>query len=89
MLNDAEDVAPCPSREIVDVAPVKLAVSWPRLSPRAVGVKVIGTVIDWPVERETGSEGGELPMVNADPAISNDVTVVGAVAVKVAVALVD
>ena len=52
-------------------------------------MKLIGTVIDWPVESEIGSDGGELPNVNADPAISNDVTVVGAEAVKVAVALVD
>jgi hypothetical protein len=66
-----------------------LAVNCPALTPSAAGVKVTGTVIDSPAESDAGSERLGAPIVNAEPASTKDVTVVGADAVNVAVELTD
>ncbi len=55
----------------------------------AFGVKVTGTVIDWPADNDAGSVWSGPPTVNAEPVWVNDDTVVDVVAVNVAVSLID
>jgi len=76
--------SPCPLNVISDVPPAKIAVSVPVFAPRAVGVNVTGTVMDWPVVSEAGSVILGVPIVYAEPDSVNEVTVVGDEAVKVA-----
>ena len=81
MVKDTVGVSPCPLNVISDVAPVTFAVSVPGFAPRAVGLNVTGTVMDWPVESEAGSVILGVPIVYAEPDSVNEVTVVGEEAV--------
>lgn len=89
MVNEAVRVSPCPVKVIVVVAPVTLAVSVPEFVPRRIGVKVTGTVIDWPVDNDAGSVTLGAPMEKLLEYHPNDDTVVGSTAVNVAVSVTD
>jgi hypothetical protein len=52
-------------------------------------VKVIGTVMLCPADKAAGNDWSGVPSVNAEPVSVKDDTVVGAVAVNVAVAVSD
>jgi hypothetical protein len=88
-LSEGFVLSPSPLNVTAAVSPVILAVSIPSLAPNAVGVKVTGTEMLWPVESDAGSEEVGVPMLYAPPATAKDETVVGALAVKVSLSVVD
>jgi hypothetical protein len=84
-----EALRPWPLSVTTAVGPVLLAVSVPLSAPMAFGVKVIGTVIVCPADNVAGKGRVGVPMLNAALVSVNDETVVEAVAVNVAVDVVD